>query len=87
MLRTVVIAAEGIRTAGHQTANFAARQRVAVGIRHPHFVVRTHRATLGIDDPLRAIVEAGVIHQPFRHAEHLLQLAADFRRNARGERR
>ena len=85
MLRTVVIAAEGIRAAGHQTAHFAARQRVAVGIRHPHFIVRAHRTALGIDDPLRAIVKAGVIHQPLRHAEHLLQLAADFRRNARGE--
>ncbi len=38
-----------------------------------------------MNNPLRAVVKAGVIHQPLRHAEHLLQLAANFRRDARGK--
>ncbi|STV78245.1 Uncharacterised protein [Klebsiella michiganensis] len=27
----------------------------------------------------------GIVHQPLRHAEDLLELTADFRRNTRGE--
>ena len=86
VFRAVEIAAEGVRPARHQTPDLTARQRVAVFVRHPHFVVRAHRAPLGVDDALRQVVERGVVHQPFRHAEHLLKLAADFRRNARRER-
>ena len=86
MFRAVEIAAEGVRAARHQASDFPARQRVAVLVRHPHFVVRAHRAALGIDDALRRIVEGGVVHQPFRHAKHLLKLAANFRRNARRKR-
>ena len=87
MLRTLVIAAEGVRTTGHQPSDFAPRQRIALRIGHPHFIVRTHWATLSIDNALGAIVEAGIVHQPLRHAEDLLKLTADFRRNTRRERR
>ena len=86
VFRAVKIAAEGVRPARHQTPDFPARQRIAVFICHPHFVVRTHRAALGIDDAFRRVVERGVVHQPFRHAKYLLKLTADFRRNARGKR-
>ena len=85
MLRALVVPAEGVRPAGHQAPDFAARQRITIGIGHPHFVIRAHRAALGVDDALGAVVEAGIVHQPLRHAEDLLQLAANFRRNARGE--
>ena len=72
VFRAVEIAAEGVRPAGHQTPCFATWQRVAVLVRHPHFVIRAHRTALGVDDAIRGIIESGVIHQPFRHAEHLL---------------
>ena len=86
VFRAVEIAAEGVRAARHQASDLPTRQRIAVLVRHPHFVVRAHRAALGVDDAFRGVVERGVVHQPFRHAEHLLQLAANFRRNARRER-
>ena len=72
MLRAIEVAAEGVRPARHQAAHLAARERIAVGIRHPHFVIRAHRAALGIVDALKAVIEAGIVHQPLRHAEHLL---------------
>ncbi len=86
VFRAVVIAAEGIRAARHQPSCLTARQRVAIFIGHPDFIVRAHRAALGGEDALVRVVQASVIHQSFGHAEHLLKLAADLRRNARGER-
>ncbi len=86
VFRAVEIAAEGVRAARHQTSDLPARQRVAVLVRDPHLIIRAHRAALGVNDAFRRVVERGVVHQPFRHAKHLLQLAADFRRNTRRKR-
>ncbi|MNC05238.1 hypothetical protein D3C75_527070 [compost metagenome] len=52
-------------------------------IGHPDFIVRTHRAALGVGDTLRGIIQCGVVHQPFSHAKYLLELTADLRRNTR----
>ncbi|MNN36661.1 hypothetical protein D3C81_1505640 [compost metagenome] len=81
VLRTLVITAEGIGATGHQTPGFPHRQRVAVLIGHPQLVIRRHRAALSGQNMLIVIVQTGVVHQAFRHAEHLLQLAADLGRN------
>ncbi|MNP34183.1 hypothetical protein D3C76_1274580 [compost metagenome] len=81
VFRALVVATEGVGPAGHQTPHLAARQRIAVLIGYPHFVIRAHRAALGIHDAFRGIIQRGVVHQPFGHAEHLLELAAHLCRN------
>ena len=86
VLRAFVITAEGVRPARHQASNFPLRQWISFGIGNPHFIVRAHWVTLGMDNFLRAIIKTGVVHQPFRHAKHLLQLAANLSGNTRRKR-
>ncbi|MNJ35845.1 hypothetical protein D3C77_306080 [compost metagenome] len=77
--RALVVTAEGIGTAGVQGARLAGGDRVARLIEDAHLVVRAHGAALGVNDLLVGVVQPGVVDQPLRHAEHLLQPAAEQR--------
>ncbi|MNH04570.1 hypothetical protein D3C79_638700 [compost metagenome] len=79
MGRALVVTAEGIGTAGVQGARLAGSDRIALLVQHAHLIVRAHGAALGVDHLLLGIIEPGVVDQPLRHAEHLLQPAAEQR--------
>ena len=77
-----VVAADGVGTAHGQFADLAGADLAALGVDHPHFVVRRQRPALGMQYALGRIVQAGVADQPLGHSQHLLQLAAEHRFDA-----
>ncbi|MNS53447.1 hypothetical protein D3C72_862030 [compost metagenome] len=77
--RALVVAAEGVGAPGVQGAGLAGGDRVARLIQNAHLVVRAHGAALGVNDLVVRVIQPGVVDQPLRHAEHLLQPAAEQR--------
>ncbi|MNZ78898.1 hypothetical protein D3C78_974910 [compost metagenome] len=69
-----------------QGARLTGGNRVARLIEDAHLVVRAHGAALGVNDLLVGVAQPGVVDQPLRHAEHLLQPAAEQRPNLAGHR-
>ena len=74
--RIVMIAADRVRPAGQQIAGLAIRDRIAGIIQDQHLIIGRDGATLGFGDNLLGIVQPRIVDQPFGHAEHLLQCAA-----------
>ncbi|MNS78191.1 hypothetical protein D3C72_1117940 [compost metagenome] len=82
----LVVTTEGVGATGVQGAGLARGDRVARLVQNAHLVIRAHGAALGVNDLLIGVREPGVVDQPLRHAEHLLQPAAEQRGDLSGHR-
>ncbi|MNQ97659.1 hypothetical protein D3C85_1133150 [compost metagenome] len=83
MCRQAVIAANGVRPTHLQFADFTVGHRLPLFVDDAHFVIGAQRPALGVQDQLLAVIQARVAEQPLSHAQHLLQGAAEYRRDPR----
>ncbi|MNC34713.1 hypothetical protein D3C75_831650 [compost metagenome] len=76
-----IVAGNRVRPAHHQLAEHPRSSIRSVLIDNPDIVLLRQRPALAAQYRLLIIVQRRTADQPFRHAKHLLQLAAQLRHN------
>ena len=81
MFGQAIVAANGVGAAHLQFTHFTLGHRLALFIDNAYFVIGAQRTALGMQQQIRAVIQAGKTQQPLGHAQHLLQGAAQRRRD------